>query len=483
MFRGSIVTRFASFVAAIVVTTTALSVAGGVVLSKLAIARATEVAALAVDAQLALVLRAALLSGDAYVPATAHMMSQIATQTPEARQAGEVFYRLEITPGAAQPMDSYGAELPPGVRCPAKPTPRGEDAANPVHWRTAGPDPVLISCLIVGGDPRLTIYAGQKIDTQTGLVWRAALALGLFQLVLLGIFGGLIAARYRRRIQELNDALDALRKGRWKAAPATADAPDELAGLARSVAGAARATTERIEQLESITGAIAHEYRSRLTHVRQSVQDAYRVAPNSVERARELLQDADQGLVRLEAEFDDFLSLLLRYAETPDQESSSRVAVLPLVQEVVDQLRVRFRERDLKVKLAIPPEAAILAIGEGLLVRHTVENLLGNAQKYAVEGSDLSVTWSQEGDRFTLGFTNADATDAAAPAAHLLEPGVRGPDTAAIAGYGIGLSLAVKFCRLDSLHLNLDRLPGVFAAVISGGVAPPFTPEAISQPG
>ncbi len=472
MIRGSVITRFASFVAAMVLLTTALSVTGGVILSKLAISRATEVAAMAVDAQLTLVLRAALLSGDASVPTTALIMSQIATQTPQSQHAGDVFYRLEITPGVIRAVDSFGAELPPGVRCPAKPTPRGESPASPVHWRTKGPQPLLISCLTIAGAPTLTIYAGQRIDTQTGLVWRAALALGLFQLVLLGTFGSLIAVSYRRRIQELNEALAALQKGQWKSTADAADAPDELGGLARSVAGAARATTEHIEQLESITGAIAHEYRGRLTHVRQAVEDAYRRAPTSPERTRELLRDAGEGLGLLETEFNDFLTLLRRYAESPDRDSFRRIEVRLLIEQVVEPYLARFRDRGLKVTIDIPADAAILAIGGGLLVRHTVENLVGNALKYAAQGGDLSIRWRREEDRFTVSFANSDAGEATEPTARLLEPGVRGADTDSIAGHGIGLSLAIRFCRLDGLQLRIERRPGLFLALVTGEVAP-----------
>ena len=128
-----------------------------------------------------------------------------------------------------------------------------------------------------------------------------------------------------------------------------------------------------------------------------------------------------------------------------------------MVQQTEGEMAEKFAARNLSVILNLPEEAAVIHV-DGRRMWRVLENIFGNAAKYAMPGTrvyaDLSVTDSQV--RFSL--KNVSEQQLNISADELTERFIRGDISRSTEGSGLGLSIAKSLTEMQggTFELYLD---------------------------
>jgi len=104
------------------------------------------------------------------------------------------------------------------------------------------------------------------------------------------------------------------------------------------------------------------------------------------------------------------------------------------------------------------PEEGLWGMVDGRLVWRVLDNLLGNACKYAQPGTRLYLAGSVNGQTVSLGVKNISREALNITADELMERFVRGDSSRSSEGSGLGLSIARSLCELQggSFALTVD---------------------------
>ena len=102
------------------------------------------------------------------------------------------------------------------------------------------------------------------------------------------------------------------------------------------------------------------------------------------------------------------------------------------------------------------PEHPVLVMADGRHMWRVLDNLLGNACKYAMPNTRLYVSLKEEGEIITIIFKNISKAALNIPSEDLLERFVRGDSSRNTEGSGLGLSIAQSLTELMSGSMRLD---------------------------
>jgi signal transduction histidine kinase len=290
--------------------------------------------------------------------------------------------------------------------------------------------------------------------------------------VLTLVFG----TRWAKRYAEIKRGVLEVKSGNlaWRI-PVAEGANGELDKLARDIneiSDASRVAIEnelKTQRLKTdLISNVSHDLKTPLTSIITYVDLLKKEGPDSPSAA-EYLDVLDQKSQRLHKLTEDlFEAAKASSGSIPVR--PERVDLLALVRQGLGEMNEGFAARKLDVKLRHENEKHCVR-ADGRLLWRIVEYLLGNAQKYALEGSrvyiDLTEKQTDGGGRTVLEIKNMSEAQLNIGEDELMERFVRGDESRADGGSGLGLAIAKDLARLQDGLFEIKIDGDLFKAVLT----------------
>lgn len=237
-----------------------------------------------------------------------------------------------------------------------------------------------------------------------------------------------------------------------------------------------RMRSERLKT-ELITN-VSHDLKTPLTSI-VSYVDLLKQEPAGSPAAEEYLQVLDRQSARLKKLIEDLVEA--------SKASTGNISVHaePLdFSMMLGQALGEYSERLEKAGLtAIPklPETPVMISADGWLLWRILDNLLGNAVKYAMPGTRLYVTLTADTHAIVT-FRNISREPLDVTAEELMERFVRGDSSRHTEGSGLGLSIARSLAEsmggefILSVDGDLFKAAVIFPVLPGSGTTPPEAP-------
>jgi two-component system phosphate regulon sensor histidine kinase PhoR len=201
------------------------------------------------------------------------------------------------------------------------------------------------------------------------------------------------------------------------------------------------AKNETLKGLDRVKDAfvanVAHELRTPLTSIKGYVEFL---------QESQLDEDQAQFAGAIERNADRLLTLIEDLLSSAELQNGAfelrldRVDLGSVVCECVADIRSRVAAKGLGLTVDAPE--GIVVRGDAKRLAQVVLNLLANAIKFTPEHGEVSARVAREGDRAVVEVADTGCGIAAADQARLFERFFRSPNVAAVAGSGLGLSIA-----------------------------------------
>ncbi len=136
-----------------------------------------------------------------------------------------------------------------------------------------------------------------------------------------------------------------------------------------------------------------------------------------------------------------------------------------LVGQISGEYEDRMAARGLSL-IASLPEEPVHILADGRLIWRVFDNLLGNACKYAMEGTRVYLDLTADAENAVISLKNISATPLNISPDELMERFVRGDSSRHTEGSGLGLSIAKDLTALQNGTLSLHTDGDLFKAVL-----------------
>ncbi|TWD90192.1 histidine kinase [Neobacillus bataviensis] len=219
--------------------------------------------------------------------------------------------------------------------------------------------------------------------------------------------------------------------------------------------------SERLKT-ELITN-VSHDIRTPLTSIITYV-DLLKGEEVSL-RAAEYIEILDQKSKRLKLLTDD----LFDAAKATSGNISvvfEKIDIASLITQGLGEVNDRIEASHLQFKLNHPKEKVYIE-ADGKLLWRSIENLLSNIFKYALNGSRVYIDIEDAGSEVQLTFKNISAFELNISADELMERFKRGDESRSSQGSGLGLSIAKSLIEVQKGKFNIYVDGDLFKAVIS----------------
>lgn len=294
---------------------------------------------------------------------------------------------------------------------------------------------------------------------------------GVFPLLLLFLLdGGIVVATFlvAGQLSRLEKAGKALAAGEVLPPMDTEGMLPVLAAHARNLGeigqGMERAVEQRLKserlKTELITN-VSHDIKTPLTSIINYL-DLLAKEPLG-EKAEEYCQVLSRQAARLKKLTEDVVEA--SKASTGNMEVHlSRVELRELLEQAVGEYQERMEKANLTVVLDASESLAVRA--DGRLTWRVVDNLLGNACKYALPGTRVYVMAERRENRGCLVVKNISREPLNISAEELMERFVRGDSSRSTEGSGLGLNIAKSLAELQGGKLTLTVDGDLFKAQV-----------------
>ena len=231
-------------------------------------------------------------------------------------------------------------------------------------------------------------YAAQVMLTRL-LLW---FVLGWISMVVFGFMIAVLSMRSSlKRIDAITSAASSIGTGDLSGRVAPADKPnDEIARLARAFNTMLDRISATVNQLQTVTDAVAHDMKSPITSVRGSLEAA--LSTEDPELSRELVAGAIESLDRLS----EIVTVSLDVAEA--EAGALRLRPEPsdladLIHRVVELYAPAFHERH-QTLTTVTDKPVRATVDQRFIVR-LLSNLLENELRYAGIGAQVMVVLTE----------------------------------------------------------------------------------------
>lgn len=275
--------------------------------------------------------------------------------------------------------------------------------------------------------------------------------------------------RYAYRVRAGIEAVHRIRGGDYDVHLAVDDRSPALAVFARDVnsindglrIAVSNAIKDEHMRTELITN-VSHDLKTPLTSIinyvdllsRCDIQDEtakeyLAVLGEKSERLKKLIEDlveaskASTGNIRVDL-------VDLRLAE--------------LANQIAGEYEDAFRERNLELITSADSDVVVRA--DSKLCYRVLDNLMNNVKKYAMPGTRVYLSLTQEDNFGVLTLLNVSQTQLNIPVEELMERFVRGDASRSTDGSGLGLSIAQNLCELQGAKLELSISGDLFTAKV-----------------
>ena len=228
---------------------------------------------------------------------------------------------------------------------------------------------------------------------------------------------------------------------------------------------------------------VSHDIKTPLTSIINYV-DLMKRERIEDETLRHYLDILDQKSQRLKTLTEDLVEAS-RASSGNINLQMERINYVELVRQTCGEFNERFQERGL-TQVTSFPEQPLYVIADGRRVWRILENLFSNARKYAMPGTRVYVSVSQEGDRARFTMKNISESELNISGEELTERFTRGDTSRSTEGSGLGLAIAKSFTEIQGgvfdIYLNGD----LFQVSVEFELAPkkeaaPVPPESAAE--
>ena len=310
----------------------------------------------------------------------------------------------------------------------------------------------------------ILVYAAVVLVNFFGALftWISGSFFQLLVLVALDIAGLYFVIRIMRQLKTLQTAAQKLAAGDLtytvdtkKMYPVLKEHGDNLNAVS---VGMSRAVNERMKserfKTELITN-VSHDLKTPLTSI-VSYVDLLKKEPIESESAQEYIDVLDrqsQKLKKLTADLVD----ASKASSGALPVHSEKLDLGELLRQSAGEYTEKFAAAGI-VPVLLVPEGETYVTADGRLLWRVLDNLLGNAVKYAQSGTRLYLELMQDETETVLTLKNISREPLNIPAEELMERFVRGDGSRHTDGSGLGLSIAKSLMELmgGKLALTLD---------------------------
>ena len=209
---------------------------------------------------------------------------------------------------------------------------------------------------------------------------------------------------------------------------------------------------------------VSHDIKTPLTSI-VSYVDLLKKEPMPTDQAKEYLDVLDRQAARLKKLIEDLVeaskastgSLTVHFQPTD---------VNVLLSQSAGEYQEKLAARDLSLVLT-PAEEAPWISADGQLLWRVFENLLSNAQKYAMPGTRVYLSCQATEAEVAVTFRNISATPLNISAEELMDRFVRGDAARSTEGSGLGLSIARDLTQLQHGRFDLTIDGDLFKVVLT----------------
>ncbi|SEL63974.1 Signal transduction histidine kinase [Stigmatella aurantiaca] len=342
---------------------------------------------------------------------------------------------------------------------PAIPAPDGWYRVN-VPEQDAD-NPVLLRSLTLDGGYKLAVAADlDRLQDAERAIFRAFGWAFLFTLMA-GALGGLwIGQRFLSQVDAITRVADRIGQGDVKERLPSRGTGDDLDQLAAVINRMLDRIQQLLENVQQVSTSIAHDLRTPLGHLRQTLE-ALREGAGPGEPKKDALLDT--ALQQLDAILETF-SALLRIAEV---ESGSRKAgferlcLSGVLETLVDAYRPVAEDNGQHLTADIVP--LLYMRGDRNLLTQLFANLVENALRHSGRGSRIHLALEAGPDGgFTASVSDTGPGIPKSEHANVFKPFYRLDESRSGPGSGLGMSLVSAIAGLHGLAVTLDNTqPGL----------------------
>lgn len=332
---------------------------------------------------------------------------------------------------------------------------RGFFRALPIAWKG-----ILVYAVVV-----LVNFFGML------LIWLSGSFFQLLVLVALDIAGLYFVIRIMRQLKTLQTAAQKLAAGDLtytvdteKMYPVLKEHGDNLNAVS---VGMSRAVNERMKserfKTELITN-VSHDLKTPLTSI-VSYVDLLKKEPTESEAAREYIEVLDRQSQKLKKLTTDLVDAS-KASSGALPVNLEKIDLGELLRQSAGEYTEKFAAASITPVLNVPEEETYVT-ADGRLLWRVLDNLLGNAVKYAQSGTRLYLELTPGETETVLTLKNISREPLNIPAEELMERFVRGDGSRHTDGSGLGLSIANSLMELMGGKLTLTLDGDLFKATLS----------------
>lgn len=231
---------------------------------------------------------------------------------------------------------------------------------------------------------------------------------------------------------------------------------DEIYQLATTINELLQRVESGIQREKQFTADASHEIRTPLTAIRGTLEVLLR-------KQREPAQ-YEEKISRVIGEVDRLYRMLDQLLQLARLESGNipinrtPIALEVLLGTLADKWQPRLQEKNVELRLQIPPAAALTT--DTALLNIILDNLIGNAIKYGRAGGHIDCIWQAENTSLTIKDDGPGIPPQQLP--YVFDRFYRADDSrsSTVPGAGLGLSIAKKLADLLSIRLSVSSREG-----------------------
>ena len=309
----------------------------------------------------------------------------------------------------------------------------------------------------IAGSP-VVIQVGRSEEVMREQIRTVALILllGLPIAVAVAGFGGyMLARRALAPIERMTERAETITAERLSDRLPVSNADNEMGRLATVFNATLARLQESFDQMRRFTADVSHELRTPLTAIRSVGEVGLRGGPRAEGEYRTIIGSMLEEVDRLAGLVDRLLTL--SRAETGEAKLSLEpIALKDLAESVVGDLAVLAEEKSQQV--VVEAHGSPRALGDRLMVRQALINLVDNAIKFAPAASAIIVRVRDTADHAIVDVIDRGPGVPAAARDRIFDRFFRANSSpAGAAGTGLGLSIAKSAVETVSGTLTLEQ--------------------------
>ena len=307
------------------------------------------------------------------------------------------------------------------------------------------------SVLAIGESPHF--FTKLQIRLFRRRVFRILLAVGIVSILV----GWFFTRKALRPIQDLVETTETIAAGRLDARVPEPDTSGELAKLTRLY----NEMLERIEHLvttmnESLDN-VAHDLRTPLMRLRNSIELAIANETVSAEELREALLDVAEEAEQIQL----LLTALMNQAEAVAgtmRLSKELIDINVLTQEACELYELLAEEKQITLRKNFA-EAPVFLEADPVRLRQALGNLLDNAIKFTPEGGHITVSILSEPNVVIIEIRDTGVGISESDQLRIFERLYRGDKSRSSKGMGLGLSLVRSIIQAHGVDIQVISSP------------------------